>query len=256
MLSPIWSRLVVEQEPSERNRLTFELVALLQQADVHELVGFCATGTIGEKSASMSVLRALALRNDPRFSAGDRASWLGVVGRMVESEYPRPGISRLAFNTLYRHDLEAAIELLTKTINLSGAVEIDHVSLVTDLGDLGSKGSGDALTRLAEIRAMGGPAGERAGAMLDRFDPKKQQERLESLAREWRDKRTASLLGDLYHGPLGGLLVRGIKRKDLIELLRPPDRKREGMIWYVPSDATALSIEFDKKGKAIGWHMT
>jgi hypothetical protein len=256
MLSPIWSRLVREEEPSEWRRLTAEVADVLQAEDVHELVGLAATGTSQERQAAMSVLRKLAERNDRRFSAGDRASWLGLTRGIVETEYPRPGISHLAFNTLYRHDLGAAIELLTKTIDLSRAVEIDHAAVVTDLGDLATKGSADALARLAEIQALGGPAGQRATAMLDLFDPQKKEAKLKSLAREWREKRTASLLADLYHGPLGSLLVRGIRRKDLIELLGPPDRKRQGMIWYVPADATALSIEFDKRGKAIGWHMT
>lgn len=108
---------------------------------------------------------------------------------------------------LYENDIPAAVEILTRRIDLRAAVAIDHKMLVQHLADLANRGAGEALDRLREIEALGGTAGAAARRTLDRFDP---QKRLED-----RD-----------------------------------------MIWYAPSEGTALSIEFNSRGKAIGWHMT
>jgi hypothetical protein len=258
--SHLWSQIVaakgLEGLP-ERNRLAEAWRETIGAEEVNDLVRVSRTGTTDEKDAAMRVLVGLARKNDVRFSERARKDWLTAANLLLHQEYLKGPAGLIAFRALYDNDFAALVKFLTEEIDLPMALAANHEMLVTHLGDLTRRGAREeVLTRLHEIQAIGGPAGAAAGEMLDRSDSKKQQAKLESLAREWREKRTASLLADLYHGPLGSLLVRGSKRKDLIELLGPPDRKREGMIWYMPSDATALSIEFDKRGKAIGWHMT
>lgn len=186
----------------------------------------------------------------------DLKRWAGVLDRIVRSEAARGRPIHEYLIYWIPLDRDAAGRFLLEDLDLAQATPLLRQSAAWSLLWLGAApdARARAAERLAKIVSLGGDAASsarRAREILG-FDS---QEKIESLARAWRERRTAEALNRFYYEYIEKLPV-GMPFGVWLERLGEPSSHSGGSYWYQAKDreGAALYIELDREGRLSGIH--
>jgi hypothetical protein len=112
-----------------------------------------------------------------------------------------------------------------------------------------------AIDLLDEVARLGGAAGKLATELLEDKGIMS-NERLQELAREWREHRSPEALSKLYYGYISTARARMAPLSKIIELLGTPSGSDSGAVWYVSTPGTALYLEKDSAGRFSAFRMS
>jgi hypothetical protein len=248
----LWRELKGERSFVERNKLADVLARACARDEIEELVGLCESTSLDDVDGALRVLARLSPEGAELLGRLGGDALIARLQQVIRDHYPDvPG--GVALNVLRTVDRAAALSSLVRDVDLKKAVERGFLSYLGDLTSFSS--SPDAVARLREVEGLGGSAGREARAHLDGIEPK-DAKKLEDLARAWRETRAPAALANVWMYHQAGIEFGKTSAKQVKRLLGRPDLEDSGMLAYLPSGGTALTLQKDEEGHIVAAHLT
>jgi hypothetical protein len=245
--APEWSRAVSEKNVGKRMKLVGTLADRVQGHDVQDLLRIAEHGSAGEREVAVGVLLTLVRQDNPHFKPDLRAEWLDLAKRNARSECPRGPVGLWSFRALMEADPKAAEELLVRGVSLDNLKPPEYATVIRQLAAFGTA---RALARLQDIERLGGEAGKQATRTLENLVVMS-REKLEALAKKWRQRHDRDALNRIYGGYINHLPAGSVSMAELQDLLGKPTRRSDRDLWYETEGAT-LFLESDDHGRLRG----
>ena len=173
-----------------------------------------------------------------------------IVGRLVREFVAQGKNAWGLIDSWIRLDRPGAERFLITEMSTDGLAEGHQLMQVFGLTAIASDA---AKAKLAEIRARGGRAGERATASLERLGAI-EPVGLQAIVEAWRKTPTSEVLNEFYKRYIDGM-PEGVPISTWVDQLQPrkPD---EYVIGITASDGAYLHLVLDVNGNLVGWKLT
>lgn len=245
--------LVCSTSSREKNQLAKMICDSLSAIDIDELTHLTLSGTDDEKDGAIRVLNQLNDLTPGKITYEQRARWLINLEKIVEDCYPSSVLGTLSFVTLLGQDRSRAERFLLDELSLEERTDAELEKIVDHLAHF--RGNPDAVARLEAIRRTPGAAGAAAIRVLERMGVLS-QERLEELAKAWREQRSPNALSDFYYKYIANIPAGDFPLAKITAMLGPPTGRSGNAVWYEASRGTALYLEADEKGNLKAFRLS